>query len=409
MPTPHMQAFAERATVFRNAHCAAPTCSPSRAAMLTGQTAHQAGMLGLLHRGFDLKDYSQHLGSFLRENGYESVYAGVQHEFNPESKQLLPYERRLEPSSQEGSRDEQAVRAAAEYLDGVGEKPFFLWIGTFYPHRQFLKSDPGKRNPAYLRPPAPLPDTPETRQDMADYMETVEHADRCFGEVIAALDRNGLREETIVILTTDHGIAFPEMKCNLTQHGTGVALVADFPGNPLRGRACDALVSHLDLFPTLCDLLKLEKPDHLIGESLLPLLNGVKESVREDAFAEVSYHAGRDIMRGVRTNRYNFIRIYDQDACVAMVNIDGGHSKSLLMECGLSNDTLRERMQLYDLVFDPQERRNLAFDPAYRDIRISMEQRLKRWMVLTDDPAIRGHVDAPEGARVDGRHEIDPT
>ena len=408
VPTPHMLAFAERATLFRNAHSAAPTCSPSRAALLTGQTAHQAGMLGLRHRGFDLKDYSQHLGNFLRRSGYETVYAGAQHEFNPKSDQEIPYQRKLEASTEAGSRDEQAVRAAAEYLDQVGDRPFFLWTGTILPHRPFLKSDPAKRNPDYIQPPAPMPDTPETRQDMADYMESVEHADACFGQVMEALERNGLREKTIVILTTDHGIAFPEMKCNLTHHGTGVALVMDYPGNPARGQVRDALVSHIDVFPTLCELLGLEKPDHLIGQSLLPLFNGKENEIREDTFAEVSYHAARDVMRSVRTRRYNLIRILDMDAHVAMPNIDAGHSKSLLMGSVLSSETLRERVQLYDLAFDPQERRNLARDPAYRDIRISMEQRLKRWMVLTDDPAIRGHVDAPEGAVVDGREKTDP-
>ncbi|MGC9452704.1 MAG: sulfatase family protein [Oceanipulchritudo sp.] len=406
--TPHMQAFAERATLFRNAHSAAPTCSPSRAALLTGQTAHQAGMLGLLHRGFDLKDYSQHLGSFLGRNGYETAYAGVQHEFHPDSDQDVPYQRKLVPSREEGTRDQQAAMATAEFLDEAGKKPFFLWTGMIYPHRPFLKADPSKYNPNHIQPPAPLPDTPETRQDMADYFESVEHADACFGTVMEALDRNGLREQTIVILTTDHGIAFPEMKCNLTAHGTGVALVMDYPGNPMRGRACDALVSHINVFPSLCELLELERPEYLIGESLVPLFKGETESVRADAFAEVNYHAGRQVMRSVRTNRYNYVRILDPDPNVALVNIDPGHSKDVLIQHGLGNDTARDRLQLYDLAFDPQERRNLAGDPAYLNARLEMEKRLQHWMVLTDDPAFRGPVEAPAGAVVDPRSQRDP-
>jgi arylsulfatase A-like enzyme len=406
MPTPHMQAFAERATLFRNAHCAAPTCSPSRAAMLTGQTAHQAGMMGLLHRGFDLKDYSQHLTSFLGRNGYETAYAGVQHEFNPDSAQA-PYQKKLEASGT-GNLDEQAALAAAEYLNGVGDKPFFLWTGLFYPHRPFLSAGPEKYNSDYIQPPAPLPDTPETRQDMADYMASVEMADACFGQVMEALDKSGHRQDTIVILTTDHGIAFPEMKCNLTAHGTGVTLAMDYPGNPMQGQACDALVSHMDVFPTLCELLELEQPDHLIGHSMLPLLRGEAESIREDAFAEVNFHAAREVMRSVRTNRYNFVKIFDENANVAMPNIDQGLSKSCLIAHGLSNNTSRERVQLYDLVFDPQERHNLAGDPAYRQARLEMDARLKRWMVLTDDPALRGRVPMPAGAMIDSRDQVDP-
>lgn len=409
MPTPNMEKFANSAMLFRNAHCAAPTCSPSRAAMLTGQTAHQAGMLGLLHRGFDLKDYSQHLGSFLGRNGYETVYAGVQHEFQPDGDQPAPYQRKLETSSEEGSRDEQAVRAAAEYLDGAGEQPFFLWTGLIYPHRPFLEADPREFDPDRIQPPTVLPDTPETRQDMANYMATVEHADACFGEVMNALERNGLREKTMVILTTDHGIAFPGMKCNLTAHGTGVALMVDFPGNPMRGKVSDALVSHIDLFPTICDILELEPPDYLIGNSLVPLIDGDVESVRDDVFAEVNFHAAREVMRSVRTNRYNYVRIFDEDAHVALPNIDAGPSKSVLVEAGLSSRPPRPRIQLYDLLYDPQECHNLADDPAYRDVRLEMDRRLKTWMVQTDDPVMTGNLKAPVGAKVDPRDEMDPS
>jgi arylsulfatase A-like enzyme len=407
-PTPCMQAFAERATIFRNAHCAAPTCSPSRAALLTGQTAHQAGMLGLLHRGFDLQDYRQHLGSFLGQSGYETVYAGVQHEFRPDGEQRAPYDRKLEPVSKEGSRDQQAARATVEYLAQSHDKPFFLWTGFFLPHRPFLKSAEGKRNPDHLQPPAPLPDTPEIRQDMADYLESVEHADRCFGRVMEALEANGLREETIVVLTTDHGIPFPEMKCNLTQHGTGVALLMDFPGNLLRGRALDALVSHLDVFPSLCEWLDLPPPDHLIGRSLGPLFREEAKEIREDTFAEVNFHASKEVMRSVRTSRYNLIRIFDEDAHVAIPNIDPGPSKAKLMECGLSRAKDRERVQLYDLVFDPQERHNVAKDPAYADVLAGMERRLAKWMEDSGDLVLLGPVAAPEGAVVNLRDDLDP-
>jgi arylsulfatase A-like enzyme len=409
MPTPNMEAFAKRATTFRNAHAAAPTCSPSRAALLTGQTAHQAGMLGLRHRGFDLSDYSQHLAAFLGTHGYQTAYAGVQHEFNPDGDQDPPYAIQLDRSAHPGSHDQQAAAAAAAFLKDPPEDPFFLWVGTIYPHREFLKADPKRFNPDRLRPPEPLPDTPETRQDMADYMATLEHADQCFGTVMQALKDSGKDEETVVILTTDHGIAFPDMKCNLTAYGTGVAFLMDYPGNPLRGAASDALVSHLDVFPTLCELLGLDAPEHLIGNSLLPLFRGETEAIREEAFAEVNYHAGREIMRSVRTERYNLIEILDENPNRAMVNIDGGPAKYLWMGYGMGNSSARDRIQLYDLVFDPMERHNLAHDPAYRDARLEMQQRLKRWMVMTDDPAIRGSVQPPSDARLDARNAVEPT
>ena len=113
VPTPHVKAFAEDALAFRSAFCASPTCSPSRGALLTGRYPHENGLIGLAHRGFSITDKSWHLASFLRENGFETVLCGVQHEekmYNYSSasqaySQCLGYERNLSYTAPEGEKD----------------------------------------------------------------------------------------------------------------------------------------------------------------------------------------------------------------------------------------------------------------------------------------------------------------
>jgi arylsulfatase A-like enzyme len=245
IPTPNLQKLAKEGILFRQAFCASPTCSPSRAALLTGAYPHANGMQGLAHFGFCLNDYSQHVLHTLRVAGYTSVLAGEQHIARDVSR--IGYDQVLYGPAPSEER-------AAQFLGQNPPQPFFLDIGFHETHREFPPPGP-EENPDYLRPPAPLPDMPETRRDMAGFIRLARELDRKMGRVLEALEQSGLAENTLVICTTDHGIAFPAMKCNLTDHGTGVMLILHGPGGFCGGRAIDALVSQVDLFPTLCDLL----------------------------------------------------------------------------------------------------------------------------------------------------------
>ena len=219
IPTPNMLRAARECVIFRNAHSACPTCSPSRAAMLTGQLPHNNGMMGLAHRGFALRDPAQHLAQFLGRNGLETALCGVQHEAADVS--TLGYGQVLaQGAHSDAERAEAAVRFLRERKPGGA--PFFLSVGFSQSHRPYpAHSD---IDPDFVRVPPCLPDTAKTRADMADYMTGVREVDRCMGLVLDALRDAGLWQETILLLTTDHGIAFPHMKCNLYDEGTGVTL-----------------------------------------------------------------------------------------------------------------------------------------------------------------------------------------
>ncbi len=296
--------------------------------------------------------------------------------------------------------------AAVGYFDGKPREPFFVSVGAFETHRVFPEI-PSDGQDTYSLPPAPLPDTPETRRDMAAFKASARQLDTGFGRVLEALDQSGLADNTLVICTTDHGIAFPRMKCNLTDHGTGVMLLIRGPGGFTGGRVCDGLVSQIDLFPTICDLLEIDPPPWLQGKSIMPLIRGEVNEVNEEIFAEVSYHCSYEPMRAVRTERWKYIRRFHDRGFPFLNNCDAGPSKEMMLGRGWADSELI-REELFDLSFDPNEANNLASHPGYRDVLEQMRSRLEGWMKRTDDPLLKGEVPAPPGSIISRPGDVDP-
>jgi N-sulfoglucosamine sulfohydrolase len=399
IPTPNIQRLAEQGVLFRKAFCAAPTCSPSRASLLTGQYAHMTGMLGLAHRGFSLNEPSRHLLYTLRGAGYHSALIGEEH--IAKDHRTIGYDQ-VYPI--EGFRAHIAAPIGTKMLSHALPQPFFLSLGFFETHREFLK--PGlERDAKYSLPPAPLPDTPETRRDMGAFKASAWDLDQGIGLVLDALDANGLSENTLVICTTDHGIAFPRMKGNLTDHGIGVMLIMRGPGGFSGGKVYDALVSHIDLYPTICDLLEIEHPSWLQGTSLLPLVHEEVETLHDAIFAEVTYHAAYEPQRAVRTKRWKYIRRFDHHLGPVLPNCDDSPSKDVLMDYGWKERS-RPLEQLYDLIFDPNEAHNMANDLSVAVILEEMRTRLDDWMIRTNDPLLHGPVPAPHGAELNDPEQM---
>lgn len=400
--TPNLQRLAEEGVLFRQAFCAAPTCSPSRAALLTGQCAHSSGMTGLAHRGWRLHDYGKVLPQRVRQHGYRTYHAGTQHIAHLDGEDAW----RTIGFDEELGRPEH--EAACAFLERKPEEPFYLEVGFSRTHRGFrLPLDP-RDDPRYTIPPACLPDAPEIREDFAHFCTEAAELDRCIGEVLAALARNGYAENTLVICTTDHGIAFPFMKCNLTVHGTGVLLLMRGPREFAGGKVADGLVSQVDIFPTICDYLEIPRPDWLEGVSLLPLVRGETDQVRDAVFAEVTYHAAYEPMRCVRTERYAYTRRYDGRSAPVLPNCDDSISKDFMLRHGWAQQPRQQEM-LYDLAFDPQETNNLAERPEMAVVLDEMRSRLGKWMRDTNDSLLTGHVAAPPGAKVNDPDGLSPT
>ena len=383
--TPNLLRAAQEGMLFRKMYCAAPSCSPSRAALLTGQCPHSAGMFGLVNRGFDIGHPERHLAKYLSQNGYLSILAVIQHIlFNRESS---PYDVILETENKSTPEIISQGLAAANNPSG---KPFFLDIGFFDTHRPF-DTDHLLTDPNYIRPPLPLPDTPGIRRDMAGFLSDAKRYDDWVGMVIGGLRDRGLLERSLIIITTDHGIAFPMMKCSLTDHGTGVMYIMRLPGVVPLGTVCDQTVSQIDVFPTVCDILGLQHPDWLQGKSMLPLIQQKTDEIHESIFAELNYHCNYEPQRAVRTSRYLYIERYTDIDTVHTANCDPGIAKDEYLMHNWSNRSI-DRFQLYDTFFDPIEQHNVVQDENYASVLEHMRSLLIQWQKSTDDPILNGRI-----------------
>jgi arylsulfatase A-like enzyme len=403
VPTPRIQGLAEEGVLFRQAFCAASTCSASRACLLTGQYAHSNGMLGLAHRGWSLNDYQHHIVHTLRGAGYHSVLIGEQH--ISKRPDIIGYDQVIKIDT---TRVDDVAPVTVDLLRDPPPSPWFMSVGFFETHREFF--EPLRNDQYYVRPPANLPDLPETRRDMAAFVASARSLDRGVGAVLDALDRYGHAPNTLVICTTDHGIAFPGAKATMTDRGIGVMLIMRGPGGFLGGKASDALVSHIDIFPTICDVAGIEHPDWLEGRSLLPVIRDEGSEIRDAIFAEGTYHVAYEPQRCIRTPRWKYVRRFDERTGPVPSNTDDSPSKDLWMAAGWPANLLAPE-QLYDLLLDPNEADNLIATPEGRLVADGLRPRLQQWMERTRDPLLQGPVAPPAGAEYndpDDRSAADP-
>lgn len=399
VPTPNIQMLADQGVLFREAFCAAPTCSGSRASLLTGLYCHNNGMLGLAHRGWKLNDYGQHWVHALRRGGYRSTMIGEQHiSVDPG---VIGYDEVVDVDS---NHAENVAPLTIEKLREAGPEPWFMSVGFFETHRDFAPPA-SVRDTLYSLPPGNLPDVAAVRRDVAAFKASARSLDHGIGAVLHALHDFGLVEDTLVVCTTDHGIAFPNSKATLFDRGIGVMMIVRGPGGFTGGKVVDAPVSHLDVYPTLCELAGVESPGWLQGDSLMPLVRGETERLHEAIFAETTFHAAYQPHRAVRTERWKYIRRFDDYEHPVLANCDDSASKDLWVAAGWGERTVPEE-QLYDLALDPGEGHNLAGDPGCAEPLAELRGRLDAWMHETDDPLLHGPVEPPPGAAVNEQWQV---
>lgn len=398
--TPNLDRIAARGMIVRNAFCAAPSCTPSRAAILTGRYPHQLEQGGNLWSFLPAK--YQVVPDLLEKSGYAVGF--TRKGWGPGNFQAGGRERNPAGPS---------FRNFDQFLENVPDgKPFWFWFGSQDPHRPYEKGageraglDPGKVNV-----PAPWPDTGEIRRDILDYYYEVERFDRDIGTLIAALEKKGLLENTLIIVTADNGMPFPRAKANVYDLGAHVPLLVSWPGNVRAGSHSEDFVNLADLAPTFLEAAGLKAPAEMSARSLLPLLKGESSGGRGQVFIERERHANvrkGDLsypMRAIRTREFLYIRNLRPDRWPAgdpqvhkavgpYGDCDNSPSKTFILREPDSRSFQlafgkRPAEELYHLASDPGQTNNVAELPRYQQAKADLARRLETWMRETGDPRL---------------------
>lgn len=407
--TPNLMRFAKSGVLFRKAFSVSPTCGPARSAMMTGMYPHQIGVLGLPGPdGWRINDYGKHIVNLLNKEGYQTALAGCQHEVESEDLSPLGYQRILNDPRRErpGQFYSETIDKVEEFLaEDHSERPFFLSVGLDEPHRnniarpeigigresaRFSKTryyDPERLDWRYTAPPPWLPDLPEIRKDTESLNQGVRIMDQYMGRVLDALEHHGFSENTLIIVTTDHGIEFPGGKKTLRDGGLGVMLMIQGPDGFHGGKVVEGMVSHLDIYSTILDYSGVSQPSWIEGQSLKPDTDG-KFPTHSILYSEQTYHGGVEAFRGIRNERYKFILCHEEKG--PRMRHDGPSTK--VMENFGHYEQERGKELLFDLYLDPQECNDLSKDPAHRQILSELRSSLISHLERTGDFFLSGEI-----------------
>ncbi|HLL95022.1 MAG TPA: sulfatase [Spirosoma sp.] len=414
-PTPTIDRLARQGVVFENAFCTSPSCSPSRASMLTSRYPHQ------LAEGTNLwgtlpKRYPNYV-DLLERAGYRVGLMGKG--WGPGDHTVGGYTRNPAGPS---------FKSFDEFMaDQPSGKSFCFWLGPQDPHRpydaglkQTLGSTASRLRPQYLKVPATLPDTPEVRDDLLDYYAEVARFEQTVAHVVETLEKTGQLQNTLIVITGDNGMPFPRAKANLYDAGSRIPLViygGSRIGAPTEagkftgGKRIRTPVSLIDLAPTLLEVAGLPKADGMEGQSLARYVTG-KKTVDQPVFIERERHAQVRAgnlsypMRAIRTSDFLYIQNLKPDrwpagdpeevmAVGSYGDIDNGPAKRYLIEhrdhyTALAEGALAKRPadELYDLRQDSNQQTNVAAAAAYRTTREKLNRQLQTWRQRTADPRL---------------------
>lgn len=419
LKTPVLDRLAREGSLFTDAYAAVSSCSSSRATLYTGLYSHTNGMYGLSHdvHNFSLLDNVKTLPWMLKQAGYATALVGKLH-VKPLA--LLDYDAWLLPE-QAGNRDVAAMgHAAGHWMRAQGERPFFLTVGYSDPHRAGDPSQFGntrdwpevkreRYDPTKMVVPSHLPDLPDVRADLAQYGEAVSRLDSGVGVLLQELAASGHADDTLVIFLSDNGRPFPGAKDNLYREGIRLPLIVRSPQQQKRHLHNRAMVSWIDITPTILDWAGAAAPTgyHFLplpGRSLLPILESENPAGWDRVFATHSFHEINQYypIRSLRTRRYSYFHNLEPSLEVPIAS-DVALSpswKAIVSTPGvqLGKRTLeafrhRPAEELYDLAADPDEVTNLVADPAHASALADLRAQLATWRTATHDPWMAGVTD----------------
>jgi arylsulfatase A-like enzyme len=395
--TPVFDQLAKDGIVFENAYVSTPSCTPSRATILTGQWHWRLGTGANLYGSIPAENPVY--PDLLEEAGYFVGYS---------RKGWGPGNLEDRPRNPAGDEFEDF---AAFLKKRPKDMPFCFWFGTEDPHRDFEEGS-GMRGGIPLDKialPACFPDSPAVRGDVADYLLEVQRFDR---------------ETALVVMTSDHGMPFPRCKSNIYDDGVRVPLAIHWPGHYEGGHRITDFVSTTDFAPTFLEAAGLEVPEVMTGRVLDPLLRAGKSGRIDASRGHILFGKERHVpaqeapssggypCRGLRDDRYLLVRNFAPDRWPAgtpdyknafiedawYADCDNGPTKDYIID-NRDRDAAHRRFyalafgkrpefELFDLGKDPGQLNNVADDPEYADVLARMSKQLNEELAATGDPRV---------------------
>jgi len=429
--TPAFDRVAREGVLFTRAFTPNAKCAPSRAIILTGRNSWQleeaANHIPFFPAKF--KTWVEALGA----NGYftgltaKGWAPGVANDANGKPRRMAgrPFNQRKLKSPTTGIENNDYAANFEEFLNAAPrDQPWSFWYGALEPHRTYEYGSGVAKGGKQLSDvdcvPGFWPDNETVRNDILDYAFEVEHFDRHLGQMLASLEQRGMLDDTLVIVTSDHGMPFPRAKGQAYDASNHVPLAVMWKnGIKAAGRTVNDYVSFADFAPTLVELAGLKWSQTgmqpAVGRSLTDILFSSKAGrvnpARDHALVGKERHdigrpndAGYPI-RGIHKNDLLYIRNYEIDRWPAgnpetgYLNCDGGATKTVILQARREGAEKRHWQlafgkrpaeELYDVSKDPDCVTNLADDPKYRATRQTLRRQMERELKAQGDPRMFG-------------------
>jgi arylsulfatase A-like enzyme len=403
--TPNIDNIAKDGILFKNAFCSAPSCSPARAAMLSGQDIWR------------LKEAANLWGSFpkvkvftdiLEKDGYSVGIEGKG--WAPGNEQVSGWDRN--PGGEKYNSIESFINQSKK------TQPWVYWYSSTDPHRPFRKNgweSSGINLDSIFVPPY-LPDNIEVRKDIADYYDEIQIFDNQVGSYISFLKEIGQLENTVVVVCSDNGWQMPRGLANLYDFGTKIPLIISWPKNFVGGRVIDDFINLKDFAPTFLELAKINIPEEMNANSFYDLLISKDQGkVNEDRNSVIMARERHAFVRqggkgypgrAIRTEKFLYIRNYTPERWPAgdpplygdvdahMLHYDAP-TKIYILKNKLEKEikplfdlafNKRPNEELYDLNNDPYQLVNLSDDHQYKSIKKSLSETLTLYLIKSGDP-----------------------
>ena len=414
--TPNLDKLAAEGIRFNHSHVTIGICQPSRSVLLTGLYPNHNGA-----RGFeDIDESVTTLTEVLHENGYYNGIIGKETHVSPRHK--FCWDECISVYNEEegwGRDPEVYYRKSCEFFRNakVAGKPFFAMINSHDPHRPFAGSDDeisffGHNTlvektyaPDEVYIPQFLPDLPDIRKELAWYYASVHRADATLGRILDALDDTGYRDETLVLFLSDNGMAFPFAKTNCYQDSTRSPYIMRWPGTIEGGSVSDALISGVDVTPTILDILGLRSIAGIDGKSFKDsLLKG--SEVNDFIFTMFFKTANNAITKSVRSypmrcvedKRFSYIFNDWSDGKKVFMNESlSGLTFKAMKEAGENDMDIKDRVdffqyrvteEFYDIEKDPHALINLIDSDEYRELINHFRVRMKEYLTISRDSVL---------------------